>query len=184
MPTDRYTSSQSPNESRRPSQSATTGQYPEQAYANSPMYGTGAHNAQHGGSTYPAVMAPNPHNATHHFQAVSILPPVIPGENTPDGLKKRSLTRDPSRRCVCEVCGSRFERNIDLETHMRSHTGERPFVCRVPGCGKAFTVKSNMLRHERTHNADSQFIPANEAETSSSYFHRNSKQPSFSTQRK
>ena len=31
------------------------------------------------------------------------------------------------------------------------------FICSHPGCGKAFTVRSNMRRHERTHTADSAF---------------------------
>lgn len=32
---------------------------------------------------------------------------------------------------------------------MHSHTGEKPYVCSKHGCGKAFSVRSNMKRHER-----------------------------------
>ncbi|KAI1176415.1 hypothetical protein F4777DRAFT_275854 [Nemania sp. FL0916] len=37
-----------------------------------------------------------------------------------------------------------------------SHTGEKPFKCPHTGCGKAFSVRSNMKRHERgCHSFDS-----------------------------
>ncbi|KIJ55920.1 hypothetical protein M422DRAFT_239086 [Sphaerobolus stellatus SS14] len=72
----------------------------------------------------------------------------------------RSTTSDPSRSYACNYpgCSKRFERPVDLDTHIRSHTGEKPFICRYPGCVKAFSVKSNMTRHEKTHTAGSQFV--------------------------
>ncbi|EKM51917.1 uncharacterized protein PHACADRAFT_262330 [Phanerochaete carnosa HHB-10118-sp] len=42
---------------------------------------------------------------------------------------------------------------------MNSHTGNRPHVCRYPGCPKAFTTRSNMLRHFRAHFDGSTFVP-------------------------
>lgn len=34
---------------------------------------------------------------------------------------------------------------------MRSHTGERPYVCQYGGCKKAFSNSSDRAKHQRTH---------------------------------
>ncbi|KAJ8101386.1 hypothetical protein POJ06DRAFT_251369 [Lipomyces tetrasporus] len=52
-------------------------------------------------------------------------------------------------RYVCQVCSRAFSRPSSLRIHSHSHTGEKPFVCGHDGCGKAFSVRSNMKRHER-----------------------------------
>ncbi|KAJ7062534.1 hypothetical protein C8F01DRAFT_1368321 [Mycena amicta] len=38
-----------------------------------------------------------------------------------------------------------------LRIHLNTHTGAMPFVCPLPGCGRAFNVNSNMRRHFRNH---------------------------------
>jgi hypothetical protein len=52
-------------------------------------------------------------------------------------------------RYICSTCNKAFSRPSSLRIHSHSHTGEKPYKCPQPGCGKAFSVRSNMKRHER-----------------------------------
>ncbi|KAK4250934.1 hypothetical protein C7999DRAFT_38067 [Corynascus novoguineensis] len=71
-------------------------------------------------------------------------------------------------RYICQTCNKAFSRPSSLRIHSHSHTGEKPFKCPFPGCGKAFSVRSNMKRHERgCHNYDSSSTAANGSSTPS-----------------
>ncbi|CAL4065994.1 unnamed protein product, partial [Meganyctiphanes norvegica] len=37
----------------------------------------------------------------------------------------------PSKIFPCSVCGKEFKAKRDLERHMQTHTGERPFPCTI-----------------------------------------------------
>jgi 5-methylcytosine-specific restriction endonuclease McrA len=64
--------------------------------------------------------------------------------------RKQSLTEDPSKTFVCELCNRRFRRQEHLKRHYRSlHTQEKPFECN--DCGKKFSRSDNLAQHARTH---------------------------------
>ncbi|PVU88609.1 hypothetical protein BB559_005499 [Furculomyces boomerangus] len=55
------------------------------------------------------------------------------------------------KRYLCNVCHKFFARPSTLATHMHSHTGEKPYRCDYKGCGKSFSVMSNLRRHQKIH---------------------------------
>ncbi|KAI9264322.1 hypothetical protein BDA99DRAFT_437685 [Phascolomyces articulosus] len=59
--------------------------------------------------------------------------------------------RHNEKRHRCNVCNKLFSRPSALQTHMYTHTGEKPFQCPSPGCGKCFAVVSNLRRHSKVH---------------------------------
>ncbi|KAI9271015.1 hypothetical protein EDC94DRAFT_596849 [Helicostylum pulchrum] len=52
-------------------------------------------------------------------------------------------------------CKMVFTRSEHLARHSRKHTGEKPFVCIVPLCTKAFSRFDNMMQHTQTHRNNS-----------------------------
>ena len=58
----------------------------------------------------------------------------------------------PSERpyaCPVENCPRRFSRSDELTRHMRTHTGQKPFQCRI--CMRNFSRSDHLTTHIRTH---------------------------------
>lgn len=52
---------------------------------------------------------------------------------------------------ACSRNGRPFKAKYKLVNHIRVHTGERPFPCPFPACGKVFARSENLKIHKRTH---------------------------------
>ena len=52
--------------------------------------------------------------------------------------------------CRCSTCAKGFLRRERYITHVRIHTGEKPFVCGV--CSRGYRDKRELKKHQATHN--------------------------------
>ncbi|CAN3362432.1 hypothetical protein DICA4_E02696 [Diutina catenulata] len=89
-----------------------------------------------------------------------MMAPMLEAQARPMGQRKRrapsgyEMKPETAERNRCRICQKQFKRPSSLQTHYYSHTGEKIFKCPWNGCGKQFSVKSNMTRHYRLHERD------------------------------
>ncbi|GIY77340.1 hypothetical protein CEXT_482231 [Caerostris extrusa] len=66
--------------------------------------------------------------------------------------QKKGLVRDRLYTCPIDGCARRFLRYCDLNRHLKVHTGQKPFQCRV--CSRSFSCSFNLITHNRTHSGE------------------------------
>lgn len=77
--------------------------------------------------------------------------------NTPDNLKWHGYTHtgqrpkkvrngpSPEKKHKCEFCDKKFLRKIYLVNHLRKHTDEKPWVCKI--CNKSYKAMISLKLH-------------------------------------
>ncbi|XP_063378795.1 zinc finger and BTB domain-containing protein 42 [Cydia fagiglandana] len=90
---------------------------------------------------------PNPAEWVRHVQSTHTETELAISNNSAPPKRHNRFTEGAQNK-TCSHCKKTFPSHASMLIHMRTHTGERPFVCGL--CNKGFNVKSNLLRHLRT----------------------------------
>ncbi|KFY48021.1 hypothetical protein V496_10345 [Pseudogymnoascus sp. VKM F-4515 (FW-2607)] len=133
--------------------------FPATHSTNSSISSSGTYPAYFGGSVDSSLSDYS--NAGSDIEAASSRtlprPPGFMGGGAPPapssmmGQFSSKVSSSAQKKHKCKVCDKRFTRPSSLQTHMYSHTGEKPFACDVEGCGRHFSVVSNLRRHRKVH---------------------------------
>ncbi|XP_063395404.1 zinc finger protein 675-like isoform X2 [Cydia fagiglandana] len=68
---------------------------------------------------------------------------------------KRGPKPKPKQVHACYECDKEFRCQAQLETHVRTHTGDKPFSCMY--CSRRFAQKHNLTIHLRVHTGEKPF---------------------------
>ncbi|XP_074467042.1 early growth response protein 1-A-like [Sebastes fasciatus] len=74
---------------------------------------------------------------------------------SPAGRQCKTPPHERPYACPADGCDRRFSRSDELTRHVRVHTGQRPFQCRI--CMRSFSRSDHLTTHIRTHTGEKPF---------------------------
>ncbi|KAH7980979.1 hypothetical protein HPB49_020642 [Dermacentor silvarum] len=109
--------------------------------------------ASTGYATDVAAPPPPPPPAPHQVAAGQVAGGVV-AQGGIAGVPGAARGSD-GRVNLCGICGKAYARPSTLKTHLRTHSGERPYRCLQ--CSKCFSQAANLTAHLRTHSGEKPF---------------------------
>ncbi|XP_013067248.2 Krueppel-like factor 10 isoform X1 [Biomphalaria glabrata] len=102
-----------------------------------------------------SVTVPKPGD---NFQPIAPAPPSqVHVYSNSDDSNLEDVRRKRTHRCIIPDCGKTYFKSSHLKAHIRTHTGEKPFVCSWEGCKRSFARSDERSRHLRTHTGEKKF---------------------------
>lgn len=77
------------------------------------------------------------------------------GRKSPARQQSKTPPHERPYACPADGCDRRFSRSDELTRHVRVHTGQKPFQCRI--CMRSFSRSDHLTTHIRTHTGEKPF---------------------------
>uniref|UniRef100_A0A3Q1F865 Early growth response protein 1-like n=1 Tax=Acanthochromis polyacanthus TaxID=80966 RepID=A0A3Q1F865_9TELE len=89
-----------------------------------------------------------------HGPSYQLTKPSRP-RKSPAGRQCKTPPHERPYACPADGCDRRFSRSDELTRHVRVHTGQKPFQCRI--CMRSFSRSDHLTTHIRTHTGEKPF---------------------------
>ncbi|CAB1339979.1 unnamed protein product [Coregonus sp. 'balchen'] len=80
------------------------------------------------------------------------------GNGSNSNVHMRTHNGDKPFICKEKNCGKKFTTAGNLKNHKRTHTGEKPFLCEADGCGRSFAEYSSLRKHMLVHSGSADSV--------------------------